>query len=187
MCRKRMPNTALESTTTPLVLATVGAIRERAVGPTGPVGGCQCAHAKEDNDQYGTQTDLSCSYSCHRQSPTLLFVCVSRAPRIQATSRLSPISRLNSNSLKRSYASGKRKGIQSHLSHDSVCRALYSRKEQTVFNRIQLICPMSSHEPSFQNVNMSRMSPISLAGNVRTTTLTAFTREEFVEIVKKLP
>lgn len=43
MCLKRMPNTALESTTAPLVLSTVGAIRERAVGSIGRVGGCGSA------------------------------------------------------------------------------------------------------------------------------------------------
>ncbi len=36
-------------------------------------------------------------------------------------------------------------------------------------------------------VGMTFLLGLGLAGNVRTTTLKAFTREEFVEIVKKLP
>lgn len=36
-------------------------------------------------------------------------------------------------------------------------------------------------------VGMTFLLGLGLAGNVRTTTLKAFTREEFVEIVKRLP
>jgi uncharacterized protein with GYD domain len=42
-------------------------------------------------------------------------------------------------------------------------------------------------EAPSDTVGMTFLLGLGLAGNVRTTTLKAFTREKFVEIVKKLP
>ena len=43
-----------------------------------------------------------------------------------------------------------------------------------------------SESPS-DEVTMSTLLALGSAGNVRTTTLKAFTKEEFAEIVKKMP